>query len=1047
MAPSIDSPGSPRNPSQKFVKTCHGPFPVSGDLMALADSFYASHQLLVEQVVYALSGAIFSYSPETFGLDNDVQEWVKLGQKSANGVTPQLYQLESRVGAACVVLGYIYGRSQSDSTPQSVVASSGTLEYMKPVLAQFSLEERVSSPLVFHVAALDYNQGKLESDYTPALEISRDLGLGLVASLSLEDAQHTAFLATVLSCVLPTIHVYDGVRGVRQNGRTENVLDAAQVSDLYEIAKKSIGSGSIKEKIRSVFNHINSQLRTAYKAFEYMGSQTAETVVVSLGSVEGVIGAQIAENPNFGAINVRLYSPFLEDEFLAALPALVKKVVVFGQVKSDSDVTNSKVHSSLFSEVSTAVVLKYGLAGNGPEIVDFKYSSGHVWRPAEVDKFFGTTHTVVPANQFVFWDVDTSKSVVAPSTLAHTLSFDPVNSVDYISTYDNETNAGVIKSEIRVSPSTINAPYSIQDADVVFVNDSRITSTVDVLAAAKHGAKVIVAAKDLEKDVSNSFKKNAAVKAVEIAVVDYDAIGENPETEGRTQSMIQQITFWRVAFPELSLNEITTKVVTANGVDTELVAATVASLAEKVVETAVTKVSIPEEWSKLDVPELGLPHDVYPNSFVPNQTSTDEEDSAPVAGSWTDAAKKLVFKEACGVSTDLRPDLPVKNYVAKVQVNERVTPEDYDRHIFHLELDITGTGLTYAIGEALGVHSPNDHEAVKQFIDWYGLDADQVVSVASRDVDSSYQESRTVYQVLRDNLDLYGKPPKKFFESLSQYATDAKEKLHLERLGCADGAAELKKRTEEDFATFVDILEEFRSARPSIEQLVQMVPVLKRREYSIASSQKVHPNAVHLLIVVVDWVDSKGRKRFGQCSKFLAGLSAGSEVVVSVKPSVMKLPASTTAPIIMSGLGTGLAPFKAFLEEKAWQKTQGHEIGDIYLFLGSRHQRQEYLYGELFEAYRNAGILTYIGAAFSRDQPQKIYIQDRIREAKDKLVDAFVKKTGNFYLCGPTWPVADISAALGDIVATEAAERGVTIDHSREIELLKEQERYILEVY
>jgi sulfite reductase (NADPH) flavoprotein alpha-component len=149
----------------------------------------------------------------------------------------------------------------------------------------------------------------------------------------------------------------------------------------------------------------------------------------------------------------------------------------------------------------------------------------------------------------------------------------------------------------------------------------------------------------------------------------------------------------------------------------------------------------------------------------------------------------------------------------------------------------------------------------------------------------------------------------------------------------------------------------------------------------------------------------------------------------------------------MSGLGTGLAPFKAFLEEKYWQKVNGEEIGDIYLFLGSRHQRQEYLYGELFEAYKDAGILTYIGAAFSRDQPHKIYIQDRIREAKDRLIDAFVKKSGNFYLCGPTWPVPDISAALSDIVATEAASRGETVDPVRVIEDLKEGERYILEVY
>ena len=119
----------------------------------------------------------------------------------------------------------------------------------------------------------------------------------------------------------------------------------------------------------------------------------------------------------------------------------------------------------------------------------------------------------------------------------------------------------------------------------------------------------------------------------------------------------------------------------------------------------------------------------------------------------------------------------------------------------------------------------------------------------------------------------------------------------------------------------------------------------------------------------------------------------------------MKLPPSPKQPVIMSGLGTGLAPFKAIVEEKLWQKQQGYEIGEVFLYLGSRHKREEYLYGELWEAYKDAGIITHIGAAFSRDQPQKIYIQDRIKENLDELKTAMIDNKGSFYLCGPTWPV------------------------------------------
>lgn len=162
----------------------------------------------------------------------------------------------------------------------------------------------------------------------------------------------------------------------------------------------------------------------------------------------------------------------------------------------------------------------------------------------------------------------------------------------------------------------------------------------------------------------------------------------------------------------------------------------------------------------------------------------------------------------------------------------------------------------------------------------------------------------------------------------------------------------------------------------------------------------------------------------------------------------MKLPPLSTQPIVMSGLGTGLAPFKAFIEEKIWQQQQGMEIGDIYLYMGSRHKKEEYLYGELWEAYMSAGVLTHIGAAFSRDQPQKIYIQDKIRENIEELTDAIVTKNGSFYLCGPTWPVPDITACLEDVIANGAKLEGKEIkDVAKVVEDMKEDGRYILEVY
>src|SRR5262249_44088893 len=156
-------------------------------------------------------------------------------------------------------------------------------------------------------------------------------------------------------------------------------------------------------------------------------------------------------------------------------------------------------------------------------------------------------------------------------------------------------------------------------------------------------------------------------------------------------------------------------------------------------------------------------------------------------------------------------------------------------------------------------------------------------------------------------------------------------------------------------------------AKPDLQTLFAIVPRIKPRHYSIASSQKVHPGAVHLLVVLVNWKDQASRAREGQCTRFLRTLRPGQKVVVAIKPSVMKLPPLSSQPIIMAGLGTGMAPFRAFLEERYWQAAQGMKIGPIVLYFGSRHRSKEYLYGEELETYSSAKILSHLRLAFSRD--------------------------------------------------------------------------------
>ncbi|CAB4400918.1 unnamed protein product [Rhizophagus irregularis] len=140
-----------------------------------------------------------------------------------------------------------------------------------------------------------------------------------------------------------------------------------------------------------------------------------------------------------------------------------------------------------------------------------------------------------------------------------------------------------------------------------------------------------------------------------------------------------------------------------------------------------------------------------------------------------------------------------------------------------------------------------------------------------------------------------------------------------------------------------------------------------------------------------------------------------------------------------------MAPFRAFIEERAHRKAQGKEVGPMILYFGSRHRSMEYLYGEELEAYNIEGLLTHLRLAFSRDQENKVYIQHKMQEDSELLHQYLLKDEGWFYLCGPTWPVPDVKDAIvNSFVTAGGYTSGQAVDW---VNKLKDLERYILEVY
>lgn len=1018
---------------------------------------YGSPSAAISSVLYNNLKTIFSY--KTFSepnlLDVSLKKWVK---RSTNDVYFQ--EVDLRVGAGLAPLGY--SRNSSDVT--GIVAPGYALPYF---VDSFQQAKGTESSFLFSVGSLNYDEktGAIGSDYVTPLEAAVKLGFPVVTPVSSDEAQSVALLALALAKFgqkKGAINLFDGVNYAKSISEIREKLP--QKESLTKIEKLLPVDASFED----VLDTFNETTGLKLHNFHYTGAADAETVFVTYGSLESQLfnDALGANDSKTALISVRVPLPFDMERFAAQIPKTAKRVVVIGQS------LDGTAPSLLKRQVSAALFYHGNYSVNVSEYI---FQPNFIWSPAAVEQVVAGfvpnsnfNEEKSEAKSFIYWSSDKSANIDLSSRLVHALSLIDGQTISLRTKFDNITNAGTFQAQFTVAPASDRTTVSnIDQADVAIVENIALLDSLQVAATVKEQGIILVISQKSLKDqdlksgetyvktlgINESFFKAVAERKIKVVIIDAETIGDREETRGRTLSFVTQAVFWKYAFGH-DVAESVRRIWSSAGPDIELLAAVLSDTVTTALENGVKEVPAEavndiikdvKETEKKEEPILELPVFVTETSFGPN-TSQIEEVPEAEAGKITDLTKKLVFSEAYGVDRKLRPDLPVKNYVVKVKENRRVTPSDYDRYIFHIEFDISGTGMTYDIGEALGVHARNNEAQVKEFLATYGLNENDIVLVPNKD-DSGVLESRTVLQAFVENLDIFGKPPKKFYESLIEFATNEDEKKKLEDLVSATGAVELKRFQDVEYYSYADVFELFPSVRPQLEDLVTIIAPLKRREYSIASSQKVHKNEVHLLIVVVDWVDNKGRKRFGQASKYLSDLAVGSELVVSVKPSVMKLPPNPEQPVIMSGLGTGLAPFKAIVEEKLWQKQQGYNIGQVFLYLGSRHKREEYLYGELWEAYKDAGIITHIGAAFSRDQPQKIYIQDRIKENLKELKVAMVDQVGSFYLCGPTWPVPDITQALQDILAADAKERGVKIDLDAEIEELKETSRYILEVY
>jgi sulfite reductase (NADPH) flavoprotein alpha-component len=367
-------------------------------------------------------------------------------------------------------------------------------------------------------------------------------------------------------------------------------------------------------------------------------------------------------------------------------------------------------------------------------------------------------------------------------------------------------------------------------------------------------------------------------------------------------------------------------------------------------------------------------------------------------------------------------------YQSKVLSNYLLTAEGSEKETRHIELALED-GMTYTPGDAVGILPENRRSAVDEVLQALGF-------TGSERVLDHYKVEIDLDEALRTRLAI-GKLTR---GSVTQFAKLAPDNAKLKSMTGAEG-----KALAEEYCwgrEFVDLAMDFPGLVAQPQQLFNILSRLTPRMYSIASSQAMHPDNVQTTVRVIRY-DAHGRERQGLCSGHLGERShVGTTMPIFLHANGnFRLPEDSNAPVIMVGPGTGIAPFRAFLEERQAIGAKG----DNWLFFGDQRKALDYLYQEQLEGMHQDGLLTHLHTAFSRDQAKKIYVQDRMQENAKLLYD-WLERGAYFYVCGDATRMAkDVELALLDSIAKGS---NGTLEHAAEyLATMKKEKRYQRDVY
>lgn len=369
-------------------------------------------------------------------------------------------------------------------------------------------------------------------------------------------------------------------------------------------------------------------------------------------------------------------------------------------------------------------------------------------------------------------------------------------------------------------------------------------------------------------------------------------------------------------------------------------------------------------------------------------------------------------------------------YLASITERYSLCKAGSPKNTAHVVLDLKGSGITYNVGDSIAVQAVNDPDVVEKTLNALQATGDEIIAEKHSGLPTPLRE----YLAKKCNL---AEVPRKLILELAQRQTNSSKKERLEHV-LAEGQKEALKEFQAAHEVW-DALQENGEAVFSPQEFSHLLMPLLPRFYSIASSMASVGEEVHLTVAELIY-ETNGHVRRGVCTHYLCQLAPLHERIVPiyVQPSHgFTLPEDRSAPVVMIGPGTGVAPFRAFMQER---QAQGAE-GSNWLFFGEWHKEQQFLYEEYWQELASAGKLR-LDTAFSRDQEHKIYVQHRMLEHGAELF-SLLEGGAYVYVCGDAHRMAkDVDAALHHLIELHGG-----VDAKEYIKKLKAAKRYLRDVY